>query len=110
MATVNNLVIDQGTTFEMTLNVTNDDGSKKDLANYSVAAQIRKTYLASTKTDFTTAKVDADGKITLSLTATETSALKAGRYVYDCEITATSPAETRRSVEGIITVTPEVTR
>ena len=43
MATVNNLVIDQGTTFEMTLNVTNDDGSKKDLANYSVAAQIRKT-------------------------------------------------------------------
>ncbi len=110
MATINNIVIDQGTTFELILNVTNDDGTAKDLANYTVGAQIRKTYEATTKVDFTTAKVDAEGKITLSLTATQTSALKAGRFVYDCEITATSPAETLRVVEGIITVTPEVTR
>ena len=110
MATINNLVIDQGTTFSMDLNVTNDDGTAKDLANYSVAAQIRKSYGAKTKVDFTTAKVDAEGKITLSLTAAQTSALKAGRFVYDCEITATSPAETLRIIEGIITVTPEVTR
>ena len=109
MATINNLVIDQGTTFSMDLNVTNDDGTAKDLANYSVAAQIRKSY-GATKVDFTTAKVDAEGKITLSLTAAQTSALKAGRFVYDCEITATSPAETLRIIEGIITVTPEVTR
>tara|TARA_B100000131_G_scaffold8147_1_gene8516 strand:+ start:32646 stop:32978 length:333 start_codon:yes stop_codon:yes gene_type:complete len=110
MATINNIVIDQGTTFELILNVTNDDGTAKDLTNYTVEAQIRKTYEATTKVDFTTAKVDAEGKITLSLTATQTSALKAGRFVYDCEITATSPAETLRVVEGIITVTPEVTR
>lgn len=110
MATINNLVIDQGTTFSMDLNVTNDDGTAKDLTNYSVAAQIRKTYGATTAVDFTTAKVDAEGKITLSLTAAQTSALKAGRFVYDCEITATSPAETLRIIEGIITVTPEVTR
>ena len=110
MATIIYLVIDQGTTFSMDLNVTNDDGTAKDLANYSVAAQIRKSYGATTKVDFTTAKVDASGKITLSLTAAQTSALKAGRFVYDCEITATSPAETLRIIEGIITVTPEVTR
>ena len=110
MATINNLVIDQGTTFSMDLNVTNDDGTAKDLANYSVAAQIRKTYGATTAVDFSSAKVDAEGKITLSLTAAQTSALKAGRFVYDCEITATSPAETLRIIEGIITVTPEVTR
>ena len=110
MATINNLVIDQGTTFSMDLNVTNDDGTAKDLANYSVAAQIRKTYGATTAVDFSSTKVNAEGKITLSLTATQTSALKAGRFVYDCEITATSPAETLRIVEGIITVTPEFTR
>ena len=110
MATINNLVIDQGTTFSMDLNVTNDDGTAKDLTNYSVAAQIRKTFGATTAVDFSSRKVNAEGKITLSLTATQTSALKAGRFVYDCEITATSPAETLRIVEGIITVTPEVTR
>ena len=110
MATIHNMVIDQGTTFSLELTVTNDDGTAKNLANYSVAAQMRKSYDATTKTDFTTSKVDATGVITLSLTAAETSAVKSGRYVYDCEITATSPAETIRVIEGIVTVTPEVTK
>jgi hypothetical protein len=34
--------------------------------------------------------------------------LKAGRYVYDIEIE--DPSETVRVIEGIVTVTPEVTR
>lgn len=110
MATIHNIVIDQGTTFSLKLTVTNDDGTAKNLANYSVAAQMRKSYDATTKTDFTTSKVDATGVITLSLTAAETSAVKSGRYVYDCEITATSPAETIRVIEGIVTITPEVTK
>ena len=71
---------------------------------------MRKSYEATTKTDFTTAKVDATGVITLSLTAAQTTALKSGRYVYDCEITATSPAETIRVIEGLVTITPEVTK
>ena len=108
MATVNNIVIDQGTTYSFTFNLTNADGSAKDLASYTVAAQIRKSYYTNTKVDFTTAKVDATGEITISLTATQTSALKAGRYVYDIEIDDSS--ETLRVLEGIVTVTPEVTR
>jgi len=110
MATVSNIVIDQGTTFSLDINLTNDDGSAKDLANYTVASQMRKSYEATTKTDFTTAKVDATGKVTISLTATQTSAIKAGRYVYDVEITGTSPVETLRVLEGLVTVTPEVTK
>ncbi len=74
MATVHNIVIDQGTTFSIELTVQNDDGSAKNLANYTVAAQMRKSYDATTKTDFTTAKVDATGVITLSLTAAQTTA------------------------------------
>ena len=109
MATVHNIVIDQGTTFSLELTVTNDDGTK-NLANYTVASQMRKSYEAATATSFTTSKVDATGVITLSLTAAQTSAIKNGRYVYDCEITATSPAETIRVIEGIVTVTPEVTK
>lgn len=110
MATVQNIVIDQGTTFSLDINLTNDDGSAKDLANYTVASQMRKSYEASTKTDFTCVQVDASGKVTISLTATQTSAIKAGRYVYDVEITGTSPVETLRVLEGLVTVTPEVTK
>jgi hypothetical protein len=108
MATTANLVIDQGTTFTTTINLTNDDGSEKDLTDYTVSSQIRKSYYTSTYTAFSTSKVDLTGEITLSLTATQTSALKAGRYVYDLEIT--SSEETVRVIEGIVTVTPEVTR
>lgn len=108
MATTANLVIDQGTTFTTTINLTNDDGTEKDLTDYTVSSQIRKSYYTNTYTAFTTAKADLTGEITLSLTATQTSALKAGRYVYDLEIT--SSEETVRVIEGIVTVTPEVTR
>lgn len=108
MATTANLVIDQGATFTTTINLTNDDGSEKDLTDYTVSSQIRKSYYTNTYTAFSTSKVDLTGEITLSLTATQTSALKAGRYVYDLEIT--SSEETVRVIEGIVTVTPEVTR
>src|SRR5210317_834064 len=108
MATVNNIVIDQGTNFSFTFSLDNADGTNKDLTDYSVNAQIRKSFYTSTKVDFTTDKVDAIVEITLSLTAAETSNLKAGRYVYDIEIVSSS--ETIRVLEGIVTVTPEVTR
>jgi len=108
MATVKNIVIDQGTTFDFTIGLTNDDGSGKDLSNYTVRAQLRKSYYSNTYTSFTTSKVDLEGEITISLTATQTSELKAGRYVYDIEIEGNS--ETVRVLEGIITITPEVTR
>lgn len=108
MATVNNIVIDQGTTFSLSIVMTNSDGSAKDLTDYTVTAQLRKSYYSSTSTDFTVATVDLSGEITLSLTAAQTGSLKAGRYVYDCE--AASASETLRVVEGIVTVTPQVTK
>ena len=90
MATVQNIVIDQGTTFSLDINLTNDDGSAKDLTNYTVASQMRKSYEASTATDFTTVKVDASGKVTISLTATQTSAVKAPKHKNTCISTSTS--------------------
>jgi hypothetical protein len=108
MATVANIVIDQGTTFSTSINLSNDDGSAKDLSDYTARAQLRKSYYTNTYTSFTTSKVNLTGELTISLTAEQTSSLKAGRYVYDVEIE--SSAETLRVLEGIITVTPEVTR
>jgi len=108
MATVQNIVIDQGTTFSLDITLTNADGTAKDLTSYTPTSQLRKHYSSTTATDFTVAKVDNTGEITLSLSATQTAGLKEGRYVYDVEIA--SSAETLRVLEGLVTVTPNVTR
>ena len=108
MATQQNIVIDQGTTFSTTITAKDSTGSAKDLTGYTTTAQIRKSYYSSSSTDFTTAQVDGTGVITLSLTAAQTGNIKAGRYVYDVE--SASASETIRVVEGIVTVTPQVTK
>lgn len=108
MATQKNIVIDQGTTFSENVTAKDSTGSAKDLTGYTTTAQIRKSYYSSSSTDFTIAQVDATGVITISLTAAQTGNLKAGRYVYDVE--SASASETIRVVEGIVTVTPQVTK
>jgi hypothetical protein len=109
MATIQNLYIDQGTTYSLTITVSDQNGDVKDLTDYTVRGQMRKSYYSSTSTSFTaSATSPTDGEITISLTATQTSALKAGRYVYDIEIE--SDEETLRVLEGIVVINPEVTR
>ena len=49
------------------------------------------------------------GIVALSLTAAQTAALDAERYVYDVEITQTSTGTVTRVIEGLITVRPNVT-
>ena len=64
----------------------------------------------STATAFTATITNASaGEITISLTDTQTTALEAGRFVYDVLITASGGAKTR-VVEGQVTVNPSVTR
>lgn len=108
MATVNNIFVDQGSTYELSINVANDDGTAKDLSTFTATAQMRRSYYTNTYTSFTVTKVDNLGEITMSLTAAQSGALKAGRYVYDLEIASVD--ETTRILEGIVSVSPEVTR
>ena len=114
MATVKHLTIDQGTTYSLSITVSDANANPLDLTGYILRAQMRKSYGASSYTSFTvTAAADpTTGELTISLTDTQTSALKAGRYVYDIEIVSpvADGSEVTRVLEGIITVTPEVTR
>ena len=111
MAIVSNLTVDQGATFNAQIDISDDSGNTQNLTGYSVAGQIRKTYSSSTKVDFTCTVSDAAaGKITIALSNTQTNAMKAGRYVYDVEITKTSNAYKTRVIEGQVTVTPGVTQ
>lgn len=109
MATKANITIDQGTTFSTTLNLTDENGDVLNLSGYIANSQIRKWYTSSNSVSFTTTVNTDLGTIELSLTANQTSSLTAGRYVYDVEITDSSNTISR-IVEGIVTVTPEVTR
>ena len=106
-----NIVVDQGTDFTTTITVTDDDGNVTDLTGYTAEGQIRKHFESSTKTDFTISfgTPRTDGQLTLSLSRVKTANLEAGRYVYDVELTS-SANSTSRLVEGIVTVTPQVTR
>ena len=111
MAIIANLFIDQGTDFSINVDVTDALGEVLNLTGYSTAAQIRKTYgSSSTSAVFTTnLGTPSQGKVTLSLTDTQTSGLSAGRYVYDLNITS-GGGVTTRVVEGQAIITPGVTR
>lgn len=109
MATKANLVIDQGSTFSTDLTLSDENGDPLVLDGYTANSQIRKWYTSVNAAATFTASLNVQSAaITLSLTANQTSNLIAGRYVYDVEISAGS--EVSRIVEGIVTVTPQVTR
>ena len=110
MAALANLTIDQGATFTSDVTVKDAQGNAFNLTGYTAVAKLAKGFASTkTRTNMTTSiATDATtGVVTLSLTATETSALDAERYVYDLEIT--SGATVTRVIEGIITVRPQVT-
>ena len=110
MATKANLVIDQGSTFSTDLTLNDEDGNAIDLTNFTANSQIRKWYTSTNPVaTFTTNINTTDSIVTLSLTANQTSNLQSGRYVYDCELTSLNGAVSR-IVEGIVTVTPQVTK
>ena len=108
MAQKTNLVIDQGTTYSSSFQVKESNGDPINLSTYTVASKIRKTYTSSNSVAFT-ATGNSTGWVTLSLNSNATSNLVSGRYVYDVEITSSANATSRVS-EGIITITPQVTR
>lgn len=109
MAIRANLIIDQGADFTTTINVTDDDDNIIDLTGYTGTAQIRKHYTSVTYYSFVVTIAPAYGEVTLGLSANTSNAMTPGRYVYDCEL-RDSNGKTSRLVEGIVTLTPQVTR
>ena len=108
MAQKINITLDQGATFSTSFLFQDTIGDPIDYSAYTANSQMRKSYSSSTAYDFTVTMV-SNGQVILSMTANTTNSITAGRYVYDVEVQ--SPAGVRtRLVEGIVTVTPQVTR
>jgi hypothetical protein len=109
------LQIAQGATYSQVINwKTGSTPTFVNTTGFSARMQLRTSYsAASASLELTTANsrisLTNAGVITLSLTATETAALAAGRYVYDLEMVS-SGGQVTRLLEGVVTVSPEVTR
>ncbi len=116
MAQYEEFTIDQGADVAIQLNLVDTSDTAKDVSDYTVTAKLKKNYNSDSgdTTDFTTALTDAaNGVITISLTNTQTDALKPGRYVYDVELSFVDESDNtivERVLEGRIQVTPSVTK
>ena len=110
MAAFTELLIEQGATFSTTVNVEDSAGAAINLFGYSASSQMRKSYYATSNTIITsTITGNANGEITLSMTAANTANLTPGRSVFDLLITSPTGVKTR-VIEGVIVISPGVTR
>lgn len=107
MAIKANIVIDQGTDFSAIIDVSDSEGTAYDLIGYTGAAQMRKNSQSSSAHDFTVTL--GASQIELTMTSSTTNDIEPGRYLYDVEITS-SAGDVTRVVEGIVNVTPGITR
>lgn len=103
-----NLTIEQGTDFEIKLTVRNKDNSPLNLLSYTASSSLKKHYKSTTSHPFTITFLDRiNGRISLSMGSTTTSALSEGRYVYDVLLTSPNTVKTR-VVQGTVLVSPGV--
>jgi hypothetical protein len=118
MAQYEEFTIDQGTDIAIEIHCLDPlTNTPKNLINHAVYAKLKKNYSsdsADTLAFNAIVAVPADeGVVTISLTNSQTDLLKAGRYVYDVELSFVDSADNtivERILEGRIQVTPSVTR
>lgn len=112
MAAYVEIFMDQGADFRTIINLADDvTNTSSDLTGYQVRSQMRRSYYSVNATANIVCSVTsaANGEITMSMTSANTSNIKAGRYLFDLE-TINGDGYVTRAIEGIVTVTPQVTR
>jgi hypothetical protein len=111
MATTSHLFIDQGSDYSSIVTVLSATNSPLNLTGYVAKSQLRKSYGSSVSYNITcTIQNAALGRVRLALTAAQTEAIPHGRWLYDVEITETATGKKKRVVEGIATITPQITQ
>jgi hypothetical protein len=111
LAAYSEITIEQGANLTSTITVNDTQGDAVNLTTYSASAQLRKSYYSSSANTLTAIITgNANGQITLSMTAANTSNLTPGRYVYDLIIRNSTDNSVTRVVEGTAVVLPSVTR
>ena len=117
MSTYEDLEFDQGSDIAVALECIDTSGAVKDLTNHTITAKMKRTYKSTDASDIQAFNCAipppaTGGNITLSLTNTQTGALRAGRWAYDVEMSfvdSDSNTIRERILQGQITVNPQVT-
>ena len=112
MAGTINLYVDQGSDFHTELVLQNDDGSTIDLTGFDIYSQFRKSFQSSQFYEFDCSVVGNPelGAITMVLSGSISSDIPPGRYLYDVEIVDSLNNVQVRVIEGLVILTPEITR
>ena len=111
MATIFNLFLDQGTTFKANVTIKDSTGTVRDISGHTPRSQFRRSIRSSNSHSFTaTIPVGTDGNVFLTMNSNTTTNVTAARYLYDVEIVNDSTAEVERVTEGVVVVSPEITR
>lgn len=112
MAAFVELYLDQNATFTNVINITDDlTNTPINVGAYTITSQMRRSYYSANASANIVCQITdaANGEIRMSLDAANTANLKPGRYLFDVR-SADNAGSVTRLVEGIITVTPSVTR
>lgn len=109
MAQKINLIIDQGTDFETSLLLEDEDNIAIDLTGFTGRAQLRRHHTSLNATATFVVTVANTGTVTLAMDANTTTNIISARYVYDVELIS-GTGKVSRIFEGQAKVTPEVTR
>jgi hypothetical protein len=111
MAAIAYLDIDQGSDFSAEIQLENDDGTPMNLSGFSVYSQFRKSYGSTIGYSLNPVVLNASqGTIKLSLSGVESSSIRPGRYLYDIEIINTLVQIKTRVLEGVVTISAEITK
>lgn len=111
MAEYVELYIDQGADFNSTVVLQDDDTNVyQNVSGYTITSALRKSLLSPNASANLTCTVTdaANGEITLAMNAANTANLKAGKYFFDVKTYA--DGSYARLIEGVIFVTPGLTR
>lgn len=112
MAAYVELVVDQGTTFNNVINITDDvTNAAVNISGYSFESQVRRSYYSANITANIVCTITnaSNGEVTMSISASNTANIKPGRYVFDVKSTDSFDV-VNRILEGIITINPSVTK
>jgi len=103
-----NIQIDKGTDFSSTFDLGKRDNQPLDLTNYDFSAKMRKHAASAGSIGFavTYGSAPADGKVTLSMTNTQTGIITAGRYEYDVLISNNFSGAKTKIFTGQVLVNP----
>tara|TARA_B100001093_G_scaffold314159_1_gene299751 strand:- start:10 stop:351 length:342 start_codon:yes stop_codon:yes gene_type:complete len=103
-----NIQIEKGATFSSTFDVKKQDNSALNLTGFSFSAKMRKHAASAGSIGFavTYGSAPADGKVTLSMTNTQTGIITAGRYEYDVLISNNFSGAKTKIFTGQVLVNP----